>query len=98
MRFGVWGPPACKVRDSETQPVSVFNIMHLRSRSFAAACSFQIGSVHCAEGGWLACPLSLSRTSRGAVFKVFQLNRQLMGLPWLEIGIIEEEAFREVWV
>lgn len=34
----------------------------------------------------------------GAVFKVFQCHRQLLGLLSLEIGIIEEEAFGEVWV
>lgn len=79
MRFGVWGPPACKVRDSETQPVSVFNIVHLCSRSFAATCSFQIGSVPCAEGGWLACPQSLSQTSQGGCFQSFSIKPSTFG-------------------
>lgn len=93
VRYGVWGPPACKGWGSETQLVGVFNIMHF---VLAATCSFQIGSVHDTGGDWLVCPQLLSQTSWGGLFSVFRLNHQLLGLLRLEIGIIEEEAFGEV--
>lgn len=95
MRYGVWGPPACKGRGSETQLVGMFNIMHLCLLQHAPS---KLAMSTILEVTGLRVLSRFLRLLGGAVFKVFQLNHQLLGLLRLEIGIIEEEAFGEVWV
>ena len=57
VRYGVWGPAACRGRDSETPLVGALAVC-LCSCSYAATCFSHAGNVHSAGDDWLACLLS----------------------------------------